>query len=260
MMEICDIPPVVFSCGYWYYYRLGRSKMEILEFHPSSLHHWIIINISLSELNRYFLPKWSHFWRAQTNLEMERYRGRVPLRSRAHDPQAAAGRGDRPAPLGLKRRKGYFLWKHTSEGIQKLPSVQPQVEPVQQTPPAYSNVTSRAVNRTLNAGLQPKLPTRGGWRRRCSPLPYLLSVVSSPVPFFSSSRSEGILFPLSYAAMSPFIRRREVSRGAEEQYRRAVGSLPPPCWVQSWWASGCGSRTNLRGRLSRCFIKKGRGP
>lgn len=196
MMEICDIPPVVFSCGYWYYYRLGRSKMEILEFCPSSLHHWIIMNVSLSELNRYFLPKWSHFWWAQTHLEeMERYRGRVPLRSRAHDPQAAVGRGDPPAPAGLKRRKGtgYFLWKHTSEGIQKLPSVQPQVVPVQQTPPAYSNVPSPAVlqNSERWAPTWTFPPAADG--DAVAPA-YLLSVVSSPVPFFSGSCSEGILF------------------------------------------------------------------
>lgn len=224
MMEICGIPPVVFSCGYWYYCRLGRSKMEILEFRPSSLHHWIIMNISPSELNRYFLPKWSHFWRAQTNLEMEKYRGREPLRSRAHDPQAAAGRGDRPAPLGLKRRKGtgYFLWKHTSEGIQKLPSVQPQVEPVQQTPPAYSNVTSRAVNRTLNAGLQPELshPRRMETPLLPLTLPVERRLISSSLLQRLTFRRNSFLFPLSYAAMSPFIRRREVSREAEEQYRR----------------------------------------
>lgn len=167
---------------------------------------------------------------------MERYRGRVPLRSRAHDLQAAAGRGDPPAPAGLKRRKGtgYFLSKYTSEGIQRLPSVQPQVEPVQQTPLAYSNVPSHAVNRTLSAGLQPELslPAADGdaaARRTCPA--YLLSVASSPVPFFSGSCTEGFLFPLSYAAMSPFIRSREVSRGAEEQHRllavfpRHVGSI-----------------------------------
>lgn len=159
---------------------------------------------------------------------MERYRGRAPLRSRAHDPQAAAGRGDPPAPAGLKRRKGtgYFLWKYTSEGIQKLPSVQPQVEPVQQTPLAYSNVTSPAVNRTLS-GFQPELshPPRMETPLLAALVPFTCWA-SSHLQFPSSAAhvpKDFFSFPVKLRChVTIYPRKRGVPRG-----RRTA---PTSCW------------------------------
>lgn len=87
-------------------------------------------------------------------------------------------------------------------------------------------------------GSNPNFSTRGGWRRRCSPhlprLPVERRLISSPLLQRFMFWRISFLFPLSYASMSPFIRRREVSRGAAEQHRQAVGSLPPPCWAHLW--------------------------
>lgn len=194
-------------------------------------------------------------------MEVEGYRGRAPLRRRAHDRRAAAGRGGppAPAPAGLKGGKGTgYLQAQTHLARNSKPSIRRKNRSSTHSccrqrarlPRREPNPRRRAPSRTL--------PARGGWRRRCSPhlprLPVARRLISASLLQRLMLRS-CLLFLIFYGHVTAYPQRRGAPRGR--------GPAPTGCWQASSamlgpLTEGCGSRTNLRGRLIRSFIK-GRG-